>query len=161
MPGSSYLEQRLRGRLAELETGSLLRSLQPPAGIDLSSNDYLGLSKHPLLRQSMAEAIAREGCGSTGSRLLRGDRESYTRLEARFAAFKAAGRSLYFSSGYLANLAVLTTFAEPGDIEQPDVCTNGILSLPTTPTRGSVLGGARGDQHQDQKRPCADVDVIV
>jgi 8-amino-7-oxononanoate synthase len=116
MPGSNPLEQRLRGRLAELETDGLLRSLQPPAGIDLSSNDYLGLSRHPLLQRSMAEAIAREGCGSTGSRLLRGDRECFTHLETRFAAFKAAGRSLYFSSGYLANLAVLTTFAEPGDM---------------------------------------------
>jgi 8-amino-7-oxononanoate synthase len=120
MPASNTLEQRLRGRLGELETGGLLRSLQPPAGIDLSSNDYLGLSRHPLLQRSMAEAIAREGCGSTGSRLLRGDRESFTRLETRFAAFKAAGRSLYFSSGYLANLAVLTTFAEPGDIIYSD-----------------------------------------
>jgi 8-amino-7-oxononanoate synthase len=94
--------------------------LRPPSGVDLSSNDYLGLSRHPLLRQRLAEAVVREGCGSTGSRLLRGDRECFAQLEQRFAAFKSAGRALYFSSGYLANLAVLTTFTEAGDVIYSD-----------------------------------------
>ena len=112
----SRLERRLRARLSELETAGLTRSLQPPSGIDLSSNDYLCLAAHPLLRQQMAEAILRDGCGSTGSRLLRGERDSFSELERRFAAFKGAERALYFSSGYLANLAVLTTLAEAGDM---------------------------------------------
>ena len=63
----------------------------------------------------MAAAICAMGAGSTGSRLLRGERECFTALEQRFAEFKGAERSLYFSSGYLANLAVLTTFPEAGD----------------------------------------------
>jgi 8-amino-7-oxononanoate synthase len=94
--------------------------LRAPVGIDLSSNDYLGLSTHPLLCGAMAEAVAREGCGSTGSRLLRGERDAFTQLERRFAAFKGAARALYFSSGYLANLAVLATFAQPGDVIYSD-----------------------------------------
>ncbi|HJT87011.1 MAG TPA: 8-amino-7-oxononanoate synthase [Bryobacteraceae bacterium] len=116
MPRASRLEQRLRARLAELEAGGLLRSPRAPAGIDLCSNDYLCLSAHPLLRQRMAEAAEREGCGSTGSRLLRGERECFRALEHRFAAFEQAEQALYFSSGYLANVAVLTTFAEAGDV---------------------------------------------
>ena len=116
MRGSNILEHRLRARLTELETAGLKRVLRPPQGIDLSSNDYLGLSMHPLLRERMAEAVAREGCGSTGSRLLRGERESFVELEDRFAEFKGKERSLYFSSGYLANLAVLSTLAESGDL---------------------------------------------
>ena len=115
MPPTS-LERRLREQLALLEKAGLLRSMRPPAGIELSSNDYLGLSAHPLLLQSMAEAIAGEGCGSTGSRLLTGARDSFAELECRFAAFKGAERALYFSSGYLANLAVLTTLPEAGDV---------------------------------------------
>ena len=115
MPPTS-LERRLREQLALLEKSGLLRSMRPPAGIELSSNDYLGLSAHPLLLQSMAEAIAGEGCGSTGSRLLTGARDSFAELECRFAAFKGAERALYFSSGYLANLAVLTTLPEAGDV---------------------------------------------
>ena len=54
--------------------------------------------------------------GSTGSRLLRGERNCFASVEEKFARFKGADRSLYFSSGYLANLAVLTTFPEAGDV---------------------------------------------
>jgi len=110
------LEERVRGRLQQLQDRQLLRTLRPPTGIDLSSNDYLGLSSHPLLKACMIEAVDREGCGSTGSRLLRGDRESFAAIERRFAAFKGTGRALYFSSGYLANIAVLSTFPEEGDV---------------------------------------------
>jgi 8-amino-7-oxononanoate synthase len=109
------LEQRLRGHLADLERDGLLRKRRPPQGIDLSSNDYLGLAAHPLIKERMAAAVCAEGAGSTGSRLLRGERECFTALELRFAEFKGTERSLYFSSGYLANLAVLTTFPEAGD----------------------------------------------
>lgn len=107
-------------RLKALDERQLLRELRPPSGIDLSSNDYLGLAGHPLLKQRLIEAVEREGCGSTGSRLLRGERESFAASERRFAAFKGAARALYFSSGYLANLAVLTTFPEAGDVVLSD-----------------------------------------
>jgi 8-amino-7-oxononanoate synthase len=110
------LETRLASRLREIESAGLTRTLRPPSGIDLSSNDYLALAAHPLLKRRMSAAVLREGCGSSGSRLLRGERESFSSIERRFAAFKGAERSLYFSSGYLANLAVLTTFAEESDI---------------------------------------------
>jgi len=63
----------------------------------------------------MAAAVCAMGAGSTGSRLLRGERECFTALEHRFAKFKGTERSLYFGSGYLGNLAVLTTFPEAGD----------------------------------------------
>ena len=112
----NHLEARVRRRLAEWEAGGLLRVLQPPAGSDFSSNDYLNLSSHPLIVGRLARAVEREGCGSTGSRLLRGDREGFTAIEARFADFKRAERSLYFSSGYLANIAVMTTMTERGDV---------------------------------------------
>jgi len=109
------LEKRLRAHLAELQHDGLLRKRRPPQGIDLSSNDYLGLAAHPFIKERMAAAVCAMGVGSTGSRLLRGERECFTALEQRFADFKGTERSLYFSSGYLANLAVLTTFPESGD----------------------------------------------
>jgi 8-amino-7-oxononanoate synthase len=65
--------------------------------------------------------------GSTGSRLLRGEREQFDALERRFARFKAAERSLYFSSGYLANLAVLTTLTEEGDLICSDASNHASL----------------------------------
>jgi 8-amino-7-oxononanoate synthase len=110
------LEQRVATRLSALGDAQLLRALRPPRGIDLTSNDYLGLSRHPLLQERMVQAVRREGCGSTGSRLLRGERDSFGRIERAFAVFKRTGHALYFSSGYLANLAVLTTFPEAGDV---------------------------------------------
>jgi 8-amino-7-oxononanoate synthase len=116
VPAPDGLARRLEEHLAALDRQNLRRTLRPPCGIDFSSNDYLGLSQHPLLQQRMSEAVLAEGCGSTGSRLLRGERAAFSHLEQRFAAFKGVERSLYFSSGYLANLAVLSTFAESGDV---------------------------------------------
>lgn len=117
------LEKRVRQRLDELELSGLRRWLHPPAGIDFSSNDYLGLAAHPRLKESMVNAVNREGCGSTGSRLMRGHRESFAAVEQRFAAFKGTEASLYFGSGYMANLAALTTFIEPADVVFSD-CLN-------------------------------------
>jgi len=110
------IETRIAGRLAEIERAGLRRTLRPPEGIDFSSNDYLALSTHPTIVSKMRDAIANEGCGSTGSRLLRGDRSSFRRVEQRFANLKNTDAALYFSSGYLANIAVLTTFPEEGDV---------------------------------------------
>ena len=110
------LHARVSGRLAALQAAKLVRDLQAPAGVDLCSNDYLGLARHPLLKERMIDAVRDGGCGSTGSRLLSGERESFACAERRFAAFKGTERALFFSSGYLANIAVLTTFPEPGDV---------------------------------------------
>jgi 8-amino-7-oxononanoate synthase len=114
--GKHDLEARVRRRLAEWEGAGLRRVLRPPAGFDFSSNDYLNLSTHPWIVERFAAAVAREGCGSTGSRLLRGDRTAFAAVERRFADFKRTERSLYFSSGYLANIAVMTTMVERGDV---------------------------------------------
>jgi len=110
------LATRVRARLADLGSQGLLRTLRPPTGIDLASNDYLGLATHPRIVRRMAEAATRQGCGSTGSRLLRGHRETFAAIERRFAKLKQTERSLYFSSGYLANLGVLSTLPEEGDV---------------------------------------------
>jgi 8-amino-7-oxononanoate synthase len=115
MTGEGTLADRLAARMGALQRAGLSRTLGPPRGIDFSSNDYLGLSQDSRLKAAMMAAVDAEGCGSTGSRLLRGERQRFSDLERRFATFKNTERSLYFSSGYLANLAVLTTFPEAGD----------------------------------------------
>jgi 8-amino-7-oxononanoate synthase len=113
---SESLEQRIRLQLRALEATGQLRKLIPPSGVDLSSNDYLGLACHPVLKARMAEGVMRHGCGSTGSRLLRGERQCFAAVEDHFAEFKGAEAALYFSSGYAANLGALPVFLEPGDI---------------------------------------------
>ena len=120
MTTPSTLEARVRTHLRALNERGLLRTLRPPSGIDLSSNDYLALSRHPAVKASMVAAVHRDGCGSTGSRLLGGHRDAFDTVERSFATFKGTDRALYFSSGYLANLAVLTAFVEPSDVVLSD-----------------------------------------
>src|SRR5262245_15097714 len=110
------LEQRFHQRLRELEAQGLRSQLRRPSWIDLSSNDYLGLAAHPFVKQKMAQAAISLGCGSTASRLLRGDRVCFAELEGRFADFKKTKSALYFSSGYAANLSVLSTFLDRTDL---------------------------------------------
>lgn len=127
MSADSPLEQRLAARLDDWARAGLLRTLRPPAGIDLSSNDYLHLSRHPRLVDAFVAAAAREGVGSTGSRLLRGERDTFAAIEQRFAGFKGTARALYFSSGYQANLAVLTALTEPEDVIFSDALNHASL----------------------------------
>ena len=126
MPGHE-LEARIRAHMTELGDAQLLRTLRSPAGFDLSSNDYLGLSTHPLLKERLIESVRREGVGSTGSRLLRGQRDSFASVEKGFACLKGTTSSLYFSSGYLANIAVLTTFPDQEDVILSDELNHASL----------------------------------
>jgi len=76
------------------------------------SNDYLGLAAHPLLAEALAEGARRYGAGSGGSHLISGHSRAHALLEERFAELLAphleAPRALYFCTGYMANLGVLT-----------------------------------------------------
>ena len=92
------------------------RSLALPAGIDFTSNDYLGLSGHPALRQAAMEALSNHGVvGAAGSRLLRGHHRAHARLEDYAASFFGSERTLYFGSGFLANYALFTTLPDRHD----------------------------------------------
>ncbi|BCG97559.1 MULTISPECIES: 8-amino-7-oxononanoate synthase [unclassified Mesorhizobium] len=94
-----------------------LRTLAPRAGLDFSSNDYLGLAASKRLGEAVAAAIARgTPVGATGSRLLRGNSPEHEALEADAAAFFGAERALFFGSGYIANFALLTTLPQKGDL---------------------------------------------
>lgn len=105
--------------LAERKTRSRhrsLRALMPGAPgsvvrggrelVDFSSNDYLGLARHPLLAQRAAEWGARLGTGARGSRLVTGTLDAHCALEARVAAFKGTEAALLFATGWQANAAV-------------------------------------------------------
>ena len=129
MPAIAHrtLDHRLAARLRELNSAGLLRKLAPPSGIDLSSNDYLALANDARIRDRMAAAARSEGCGSTGSRLLRGERPAFSHIEHRFAAFKETESALYFSSGYAANVGVLSALLEPGDLVFSDALNHASL----------------------------------
>jgi 8-amino-7-oxononanoate synthase len=79
--------------------------------IDFSSNDYLGLARHPGLAAAMGECAARCGTGSGASHLVTGHGSEHALLEEELAAFTRRERALLFSTGYMANLAVMTVLA--------------------------------------------------
>ncbi len=84
--------------------------------INLAGNDYLALATHPHLAHAVADAAARLGTGAGASRLVTGHLAAHHQFESRFAAFKHAQAALLLPTGYMANLAVLTALAAPGDL---------------------------------------------
>jgi len=83
--------------------------------VDFSSNDYLGLACHPALATAMAECAAHAGAGSGASHLITGHGAEHDRLEEELAEFTHRERALLFSTGYMANLAVMTALAGRGE----------------------------------------------
>jgi 8-amino-7-oxononanoate synthase len=103
--------------LEQLSTESRHRVLAPKAGIDFSSNDYLGLGASTLLSNAARDALDRGvPVGSGGSRLLRGNEAEHEMLESEAAAFFGTESALYFSTGYTANSALLSTLPQRGDL---------------------------------------------
>jgi 8-amino-7-oxononanoate synthase len=83
--------------------------------VDFSSNDYLGLARHPALSEAMRAAAAAAGAGSAASHLVTGHGAEHERLEEELAAFTGRERALLFSTGYMANLAVMSALAGRGE----------------------------------------------
>ena len=125
------LIDKVQGKLAALEAQSLTRrrriaesACAPQQLVDgramlaFCSNDYLGLAAHPRVVDALREGASLYGAGSGASHLISGHSRAHALLEERLAAFVAPNlvdaRALYFSTGYMANLAVLTALgAEP------------------------------------------------
>lgn len=114
--------------LAALKSAGLLRQFKTVSSIDgarvkidgkwyisFCSNDYLGLSQHPGLRRAAKAAIDRFGVGSGASRLMAGTLALHRDLEKEIACFKGAQDALLFTSGYAANLGVITALVKKGD----------------------------------------------
>ncbi|QYD68840.1 8-amino-7-oxononanoate synthase [Paraburkholderia edwinii] len=160
------LLDRLERGLAELDAQGLRRSRRvadSPCSahmtvdgrevIGFASNDYLGLAAHPLLVAAMIEGARRYGAGSGGSHLLGGHSRAHAQLEdelAEFAGgFSDAPRALYFSTGYMANLATLTALAGRGTMLFSDALNHA-----------SLIDGARLSRAEVQIYPHADVDAL-
>src|SRR5437879_10758496 len=84
--------------------------------ITLSSNNYLGLTVHPRLREAAIKAIERYGVGSVSVRTIAGTMTLHHVLEERLARFKHTEASLTFQSGYATNLGVISAVMQGDDI---------------------------------------------
>ncbi len=98
------------------DAAGLTRRLRPRGPdddvIDLAGNDYLGLSRHPLVVEAAAEAARTWGAGAGASRLVTGTLSLHETLEQELAAFLGQPAALVMSTGYHANLAVVTALAD-------------------------------------------------
>jgi len=121
----------LDAHAATRRDAGLRRVLRPRAAdeplLDLAGNDYLGLSTDPRIVEGAVAATRAWGAGSTGSRLVTGTTALHGELEAELAAFVGAQAALVFSSGYLANLGVVTALSGPGALVVSDAANHASL----------------------------------
>jgi 8-amino-7-oxononanoate synthase len=124
----SAVGRRVNRELEELREKAQLRRLEVLTGLNLCSNDYLGLAADPRLKQALIEAIGKsERVGSTGSRLLSGNAPEWERLESEFAEFARTEAALYFGSGYAANVGLLSSILGPGDVVFSDALNHASI----------------------------------
>ncbi|WP_253258446.1 8-amino-7-oxononanoate synthase [Pseudonocardia sp. N23] len=95
--------------------------------LDLAGNDYLGLSRDKRVVDAGVAALRTWGAGSTGSRLVTGSTELHARLEEELAAFTGAEAGLVFSSGYAANIGVVTALSGAGSLVVSDAANHASI----------------------------------
>ena len=104
--------------------------------LNVSANDYLGLSRHPALAERGAEWGARHGTGAGASRLVSGTLDLHRRVEARMAAFKRFEAALLFASGRQADASVLPAlFKAPSGSPPPASGRSASVTMISTISR--------------------------
>lgn len=117
------------------------------------SNDYLGLAAHPQIQHAMLEGVQLYGVGSGASHLISGHSKAHDDLETRLAATQAPyieqARALYFSTGYMANLALLSGLAAV-NFSETEIFSESL-------NHASIIGGTRLARCKVQIYPHTDV----
>jgi 8-amino-7-oxononanoate synthase len=144
------LRDELREKLAEIERQGLQRRrkvLDTPQGVEVvcdgrrrvnfGSNDYLGLASHPEVVAALQRGAAEYGAGAGAAHLVCGHGRAHHALEEELAEFTGRERALLFSTGYMANLGVISALAGRGDAVFEDRLNHASL------LDGALLSGAR------------------
>lgn len=113
--------------------------------IDLASNDYLGLVRHPEVIAGAVEAVRRWGGGATGSRLVTGTTADHELLESELADFVGAESGLVFASGYAANLGAVTALSGTGSLIVSDAGCHASLVDACRLSRARVVVAPHAD----------------
>ena len=155
-------EHWLKSELAQLDQAGLSRSLRSvmtaPTGrtlldgrevILLGSNNYLGLSVHPVVVEAAAAAVQKYGTGASASRLMSGNCHLYTELEAKIAEAKGTEAALVFGSGYIANIGTIPVLAGEADLILSDALNHA-----------SIIDGCRLSQATKQIYRHCDVEHL-
>ena len=124
MPALDRLQARIQqirrlGLYRQLQTHQACEGVSVRVGdrwlVNFSSNDYLGLARHPALKSASIEAIQQRGTGSGASRLITGSSDLHAALEREIAAWKSTDTAVLFNSGYQANIGVLGALTKSCD----------------------------------------------
>jgi len=129
-------ERDEQGRLLK-ELDSESASSPSPQLLNFSSNDYLGLSRHPSVLAAAEEALLAEGAGSTSSRLVTGHSPLAAELEHRLATWLGHERALLFGTGFMTNIGVISALMGRNDEIVIDRLAHASL------IDGSQLSGAK------------------
>jgi glycine C-acetyltransferase len=117
--------------------------------ISLSSNDYLGLTHHPRLREAVLQAVREYGVGSGAVRTIAGTMAMHEALEAELAEFKGTPAVLTFQSGFSANTGVIPTVTGETDLIVSDELNHA-----------SIIDGMRLSKAPRKVYPHADVEAL-
>ena len=112
--------------------------------LDLASNDYFGLSRHPAVLQAANNTLEREGVGSGGSRLVTGTRPSHAALENAIAEWVGRERVFLFPSGFQANIAAIDALADRHSIVLADRLIHHSLLVGVRASGAGELGTQKG-----------------
>jgi 8-amino-7-oxononanoate synthase len=126
--------------------------------VSFASNDYLGLAGHPDVVAAARDGALRWGIGAGASHVVCGHSAAHAALEAELAAFARpcpGAQALTFSSGYLANLAILTALARGGDAIFADRLNHACLNDGAALSRAEFVRYSHGDVAALERRVAA------
>jgi 8-amino-7-oxononanoate synthase len=123
----------------------------------IGSNNYLGLTNHPKVKERAIEAVRKFGTSCTGSRFLNGTLQMHLELEERLAAFVGKEAALVFSTGFQVNLGSIPAVVDPGDIIITDKEVHASIVDGARQAKGQKGVQARIFKHND----AADLDSIL
>lgn len=146
------LDEFAKAKLAELERGSLRRTLVDTTRVtgiwtlrngrrllSFSCNDYLNLTHHPAVKDAAIEALRSYGVGAGASRFVTGNHPLYAELETRLSRLKDTDAACVFGSGYLANLGIIPALVGSDDLVLIDELAHACLWAGARLARASVV----------------------
>ena len=113
---SASLTEQLQADMQTWQTAGLKRTLTSDEGLDFTSNDYFGFTRRVEVIEAAKQALEEGGAGAGSARLLRGNLRWHKEAEVTAARWLGTEAALLFPSGYQANLALLTTLPQRGDL---------------------------------------------
>ncbi len=168
---------RFREKLATLRENNLFRTMRTIESAQaahivsggremvlMSSNSYLDLTAHPLMKQRCAEVLAKYGFGAGGSRLTTGNTDLHEKLERKIAAFKGTEAAVLFNTGYTANTAIIAALADKESVIFSDELNHASIIDGCRLSRAKVVIYRHNDmadlEAKIRENPCANGLVV-